>query len=541
MKKYGKIRIKIVLMFLLLTAVVAVVMGIVIYNISYSDAMSMTEKRLFRCCTHVSSICSSDNLDHWIQSGGGEDYDEIEEYLQDFCATFELPYLFIYEPCFDENGGIKDEVVFLFDVISGDSSGGTKMKIGQHKTGLPEYEYLKKAVTTGEYQITDELSNDSVGELMLAFYPIKDDSGKVAAVIGAGSPKAKTKGTALREIFRLLILFCAVMGVFVLLLLAYIRRHIIKPVNLLSERMASFVSDFNEVSYIPVTEIKTRDEIEQMADAFNKMSESIISYTNDLKQDTAERERMKADLDVAENIRSATSAELTFPAFPERRDFELYASLKNTVFHSCSFCNYILSDEDHLYIAIGESVGNSLPAMLMSMLASTNIKSLARIGYQPFQIAAETNDQLCAFGSNDNSLTVSILIAEIELSTGELRYVNAGMPPLIVKRPGEKYEPEKPQMQFNLGEMRSVSFAQEQMTLSQGSTLIFTSYGVSEMKNSEGERFTSERLTDEINRIASEKFSLSEMTDELEKSLDRFRGDVQSELDTTVVGFRYFG
>ena len=75
MKKYGKIRIKIVLMFLLLTAVVAAVMGIVIYNISYSDALKMTEKRLVRCCTHVSGICESDNLDHWIQSGGGEDYE----------------------------------------------------------------------------------------------------------------------------------------------------------------------------------------------------------------------------------------------------------------------------------------------------------------------------------------------------------------------------------------------------------------------------------------------------------------------------------
>ena len=541
MKKLSKLSKKIVFMFLLVTVLVSAAMGFTIYRIVYSDALSLTEKRLVRICTHVSTLLDPADLDRWLSSDSDGNYQDARLYLQAMSASFDLPYMFVYRPVPDGSGGIKDEVEFIFDINSGEDDRSRVMSLGEHLTGVQEIEYLREVVSTGKYQVTENLTSRTKGKMVFAFYPVTDDEGKVCAIIGAGSTKDRTRGEVIREIIGLLAIYCAFMAAFVIILLAFMRRNVTKPVNLLSERMNNFVSDYNEMSYIPVTEIKTKDEIQQMAEAYNKMSESIIKYTNDIMRDTAEKEHMKADLDVARSIRSATSAELTFPAFPERRDFELYASLKNTVFHSCSFCNYILSDEDHLYIAIGESVGNSLPAMLMSMLASTNIKCLAKMGYPPYRIAAETNDQLCAFEHTDNSLNVSILIAEIELSTGELRYVNAGMPPLMIKRPGERYEPEKPVMQFDLGEMRRVSFEQEQMTLSQGSTLIFTSYGVSEMRSSENERFTVERLTDEINQIASEKYSLSDMTDELEKRLDSFRGGSENERDTTIVGFRYFG
>ena len=552
MKKHGNIKVRTFFIFLLMTAIVSAVIGTVIFKIIYSTALEGTEKQLVQCSEYVRKMVSPDSLENWLEKGTDEDYSYTWEYMSDVKNTFGLSYLFIYKLSYDSGGELQNEAVYLFDIMQEDTdsskpkalnayNSGGQVSLGERRNSLDEYEYIKDVVSTGEYETTESLENHSVGRIVFAFYPIKDDSGKVYAVIGAGSPLFKTRNEALSEIIMIILIYLGVMAVFVTFMLVFMHRGIIKPVKLLSDRMNHFVTDFDEHSFIPVTEIRTHDEIEQMAQAFNKMSESILTYTNDLKAASAEQERMKADLAVAGGIRSATSAELSYPAFPERSDFELYASLKNTVYHSCSFCNYILSDEDHLYIVIGESIGNTLPAMLMSMLASTNIKCLAKMGYPPYRIAAETNDQLCAFERSDNSLNVSALIAEIELSTGTVRYVNAGMPPMLIKRPGEKYEAEKLSIQFNLGEMRSVSFAQEQMTLSQGSSIILTSYGVPEMKNIDGERFTAERVQQEINDIASSKYFLNEMIDELEARLDSFRGGSRSELDTTVIGFRYFG
>ncbi len=553
MKIFGKIKTRTFFIFLLMTAIVSAVIGTVIYKVIYSTALEGSEKQLVQCSEYARRMVDANTLEDWLQYGTDEDYSYTWEYLSDIKNTFELSYLFIYKLSYDSDGELENKVVYLFDIMQdddGDSSkrpsfgaynSDGKMSLGDNMSGLDEYEYLKEVAESGESVTTENLENHSDGKMLFAFVPVTDNNGKVYAVIGAGSPMMKTRNEAFKEIIKITLIYLGVMAVFVTMMLIFMHKGIIKPVKLLSDRMNNFVSDFGEHSFEPVTEIRTHDEIEQMAQAFNKMSESILTYTNDLKAASAEQERMKADLAVAGGIRSATSAELSYPAFPERNDFEIYASLKNTVYHSCSFCNYILSDEDHLYIVIGESIGNTLPAMLMSMLASTNIKCLAKIGYPPYRIAAETNDQLCAFERSDNSLTVSALIAEIELSTGTVRYVNAGMPPMLIKRPGEKYEAEKLSIQFNLGEMRSVSFEQEQMTLSQGSSIILTSYGVPEMKNSEGERFTAERIQNEINDIASSKYYLNEMIDELEARLDSFKGGADSELDTTVIGFRYFG
>ena len=541
MKKYSRIQVKTFFIFLTMILIVSALIGTVIYEIIYSKAIESSEKQLLRCSDYASEMFDVDELQEWVDRGEDERYRKIQAFLKDVKEYFDLGDFFLYKLCYDGNGELQDEVIFLFDIMPDLDYRDEAMKLGQHQTGIKEFEFIKTVAETGEHRITEDLSGDVPGRMLFAFDPIKDKDGKVFAVVCLSNSLEKTRKDALAEILKIAVIYVVLMSAFVAFFMFYMNRGIIKPVNLLSKRMNNFVSDFDELKYIPVTEIKTGDEIEQMSDAYNKMSESILSYTSDLKVVTAEQERLKSGFAVANSVRSATSAELSYPAFPERRDFDLYASLNNTVSHSCSFCNYILSDEDHLYIAVGESVGNTLPGMLMSMLASTNIRCLAKMGHMPYRIAAETNDQLCAFERSDSDLNVSVLIAEIELRTGILRYVNAGMPPMLIKRPGEAYVSEELTMQFNLGEMRGVSFDQKQMTLQQGSSIILTSYGVSDMKNADGERFTAKRVEREINDIGTSRYYLNEMIDELDRRLDEFRGDSEITRDTTIVGFRYFG
>ena len=175
------------------------------------------------------------------------------------------------------------------------------------------------------------------------------------------------------------------------------------------------------------------------------------------------------------------------------------------------------------------------------MLAATGISAFSRMHAEPYKAAYEANNSLCSFERNDMSMTVSALIAEIDLATGLMKYVNAGMPPILIKRTGESYIREEKSMQFNLGEMHGVTFEQKTLQLNQGMTLFFNSYGIPEMKNKLGESFTEERLADEINDIASSNYPLNEMIYELENRLELFRDGAASVLDTTILGFRYLG
>ena len=71
--------------------------------------------------------------------------------------------------------------------------------------------------------------------------------------------------------------------------------------------------------------------------------------------------------------------------------------------------------------------------------------------------------------------------------------------------------------------------------------MLLTSHGVCEMRNAEGERFTMHRLEESVNRIAKEKVAMNEMIGELEQYLNQFRQGRPTELDTTILGFRYLG
>ena len=541
MKKYHKLNVRISFYFLILIAISAIFLGFVIYQVNYYISLNTAEKQLARCGKYVDQIVNSEMVDNWLNKGEDSAYKLTQVDLEVIKNEFELSYLFVYCPVLDKNNNIKNEAVYLFDINPDYAKKEQRRKLGDHDYDLKEYEDFRKTIETGEVCTTPVLSNEIDGNLMTTLVPLSRDNGKIYGVVGICRRIDTIKSVAVTSSILMVALFELAIIIFGILMLMYTHLRIIKPVKLLSNRMDKFVSSGREISFEPVTEIKTHDEIENMADNFNTMADSMVKYTADLKHITASRERLKAELDVAGSIRSAVSADMTVPAFSDRTDFELYASLKNTVYNSCSFCNYFMTDEDHLLIVMGESVGKTLPSMLMSMLAATNISAFAMGGKEPYIIAYETNNSLCGIENKDISMTVSALIAEIDLSRGEMKYVNAGMPQLIIKRTGEEYAVEEDTIQFNLGEMHGVSFVQKTIHLNQGNVLFFASYGVSEMKNPEGEKFTSSRLVDEINDIAKQSCDLKEMTGRIEGRLDNFRRGAQSELDTTILGFRYFG
>ena len=541
MKKYHKLNVKIGAFFLVLVVLVAVGLGTLLYRITYSDVLDLTSKRLIRCGNYVNNVINKEMVDRWLKNGKDGDYSLTEIELEAIQSVFDLSYIFVYRPNFDAEGKELDEVTFVFDLNPVGDTKDVKRKLGEAVTKRKEYEEISKVIETGEPQISDTLKKTEDGSLLTAFVPLKDDYGKIYAIIGVSCRMENVHNIATRSSIVPVIVVVLVIILFAVILLLFLHRRVIRPVKLLSSRMDHFVTNEADFNNNYITEIHTHDEIEQMADNFNSMADSITRYTADLKEITASRERLRAELDVAGSIRSAVSAENTFSAFAERSDFELSASLKNTVYNSCSFCNYFLTDENHLFIVLGESVGKSLPSMLMSMLAATNICALAKMGVEPHKIAYETNNSLCGFERNDIGMTVSALIAKIDLSIGEMKYVNAGMPPVIIKRTGEAYTEEEKGMQFNLGEMHGVSFEQKTLRLNQGTTLFLTSYGVSELKNASGEVFSHSRLTRELNEIAGRDYPLDLMIGELERRMDAFRGNTPIELDTTILGFRYLG
>ena len=211
------------------------------------------------------------------------------------------------------------------------------------------------------------------------------------------------------------------------------------------------------------------------------------------------------------------------------------------MYNKCSFVNYFFTDTNHLFLVIGESLGNSFSSMIFSILSISYIKGYAKRGFDPYKIAAETNNELCSAEKKDSGLTVGAVIACVDLKMGTMKYVNAGMPPILIKKPGDNFTPDKANLPFSLGQMRGVSFEQNTIQLYQGSTVLFTSFGVTEMSGQNGTLYGYDRLVDVMNRISGNVYALNDTINELEKDLDAFGDSSARSHDTAILGFRYFG
>lgn len=106
----------------------------------------------------------------------------------------------------------------------------------------------------------------------------------------------------------------------------YIRRIVIRPAEVLHDAASALIkNDMDDLENFSIS-VKTGDEFEELADAFQFMTVELSEYIKNLTVVTAERERIGAELDVATQIQSSMLP-CIFPAFPDRREFDIYATM----------------------------------------------------------------------------------------------------------------------------------------------------------------------------------------------------------------------
>lgn len=519
-----------------LTFFIALLIAIIILNrIAFRGLMSRVvdayEDYLLSCSSYIASFPWGDDLIRWAEEGADEYYNMDMELVENYKESYRLQDVCIYYLPSTAGDALENEVIVVYQ-------SDDRHQLGEKISNLKTFSAIQEAIETKEAVVYPETIHlPGKAFTVVGYAPITDYDGKPIAVVAVELSGIYIAAQSIYLVVAATIGFLA----FAIIALVIIRFWIVKPINILSKHMNEFVAEEGKLQFTPITEIRTNDEIEQMADDFNALAQRVMYYTRNLEVKTSEEERLRLDLSVAGQIRNIVSSESSYPAFPERTDFDLYASMKHTIYNKCSFYNYFFTDTDRLFIVFGESLGNNLASMIFSVLAVSHIKSFAKMGLMPYQIAAETNNQLCSIDKKDSGLTVGAVIVDIDLKTGEMRYVNVGMPPLLIKRAGENFKLDKTNLPFSLGQMRGLTFEQNTLRLSQGNTILFTSFGVSELCNRYNTKYSLDRLVDQINRISGTTYALNDVITELENDLEQFRGDAPVTMDTAILGFRYFG
>ena len=278
--------------------------------------------------------------------------------------------------------------------------------------------------------------------------------------------------------------------------------------NLVSKRLSSrltqpIVTLTNKVREIEGDNLSftwdqhTNDEIDVLANSFGTMTKRIEQYIVDITAITAEKERIGAELSVATQIQ-ADMLPCIFPAFPEREDFDIYASMSPAKEVGGDFYDFFLLDDDHLVMVMADVSGKGVPAALFMVISKTIIKNQAQFSDSPKQILETANNLLQE--NNAEDMFVTVWLGILEISTGKLKAVNAGHEYPVIRGADGKFEILKDKHGMVLGTMPGLKYKEYDAEIEEGGCLFLYTDGVAEATDAKNELYGTERMLEALNR-----------------------------------------
>lgn len=274
----------------------------------------------------------------------------------------------------------------------------------------------------------------------------------------------------------------------------YVERNIVIPLEMLSDSAKEFATghaDSNEMLKPNYIRINTGDEISSLAQSFNTMMSDIVEYMTNLKEITAEKERIGAELNVATHIQTSMLP-CIFPAFPERDEFDIYASMHAAKEVGGDFYDFFVTDDNHLAVVIADVSGKGVPAALFMVIAKTLIKNHAQAGLNPAKVFEITNNQLCE--NNDAGMFVTAFMGILEIDSGIFTYVNAGHNPPLVSQGGEAAHWLSSKRGFVLAGFEGTKYHEQKINLNSNDSIFLYTDGVTEALNFQEELYSEKRL-----------------------------------------------
>ena len=346
-------------------------------------------------------------------------------------------------------------------------------------------------------------------------------------------PADEALAQANNTIVLILIIEVIVFAVLFIVLSLLIRRRVIRKLDTVNTALSEITEGNLDAR------VEVRDTYE-----FDVLSTDINATVDRLKEYIAEAAaRFDADLAVAKAIQSSALPS-DFPPFPERKEFELFASMNAAKEVGGDFYDFYMLDDHTLGFLIADVSGKSIPGAMFMMTAKSTIKNLAENGMPPAEVFTMANEKLCE--GNEAEMFVTAWLGYLDLNTGLVRVANAGHnPPVLIHNGKAEYVILKPGLM--LAGMDGVRYKEQTLQLEKGDILYLYTDGVTEAMDKDEEQYGEDRLQKLLSfgenyPVPSEENGIAEpVCNMVTADVAAFTNGAEQSDDITMLCIRYIG
>ncbi|MER2053698.1 MAG: PP2C family protein-serine/threonine phosphatase [Clostridia bacterium] len=445
----------------------------------------------FHMADTAATLVNGDHLEDYLKGERTDEYQSTRENLELFCRKISVSLIYVIQVDRSDYGSFVS--VFNLADNSVDNSDYVPWELGYtRETTNDEYRQKYRAVCEegSAYETVYRLhTTDGQHPHITTIVPVKNSAGEVCALLCMQRPARELADYGSIYVINIVasIAFISILAGAVAT--RFLRRKIIQPIQKVSEEATRFAEQ--NIKGEPLEDISRYEDFVKLASSIDTMETDIVRHVEEETRIAAEKEKILTELTLAKEIQ-AQSIPQTFPPFPDRTEFSLYASMTPARGVGGDFYNFIMVDDDHLALLIADVSGKGIPGALCMMVSNMRLLQRTYEGGSPAEILGSVNEWICR--NNKTGMFVTVWLGILELSTGKLKAANAGHEYPAIQRKGGMFELFKDRHGLVLGGMEGVSYKDYELQLNPGDKLFVYTDGVPEATNRGKKMFGTERM-----------------------------------------------
>jgi serine phosphatase RsbU (regulator of sigma subunit) len=353
----------------------------------------------------------------------------------------------------------------------------------------------------------------------------KDSGLRIGVVRPVGENLEELRHTAARNFF----LGLGVIGLALIGILP-VAGHFTRDVETVT-RGAERISQGDLTTRLPV---ESNNEFGKLARAFNKMAEDLSHQQQKLvEQEVQQRvlgleyERKSTELEDARRFQLSMLPKHV----PQHDRYEVAASTQTAAEVGGDYYDFHVSPSDALSVTIGDATGHGAKAGTMVTVVKTLFAGYTGDDH-PATFLGDAAEKIKRMDLGRMAMALSLA----RFDGDRVTVANAGMPPLLVHRASTGRVEEISLGATPLGTL-GVDYAQTDVPIGAGDTILLMSDGLPELQNSDGQQFGYARALDEFAAAANASTS-DDVVARLVEAAQRWHGEQPPNDDITFVVVR---